>query len=191
MVFDGIIIAIVIALFRGGTFSNLADIKLKAKWIFPVLLAMQVIVFFTQSKYEIIGAFSNYIFILIYVVGLIFLWMNRHHTGFMVIFIGVLMNFVVMALNGGRMPVSAEAASILDPYFIEALKSGLYGKHELITESTRFALLGDIIPLSAPYPKEQVISIGDVIMNIGVFIFIQKIMVKQKIKKESEIQATL
>jgi hypothetical protein len=108
----------------------------------------------------------------------------------MLIFIGVLLNFIVMAANGGRMPVSPEAASILDPFFIEALKNGLYGKHTLITESTRLALLGDIIPLSAPYPKEQVISLGDVVMNIGVFFFIQKLMVKQKVK-ENTAEATI
>lgn len=190
MVFDGILIAIIIALFRGGNFSNLADMKLKAKWIFPVLLAVQIIVFYTQSKFDLIGTYSNYIFLLVYVVGLVFLWMNRNQTGFTLIFIGVLLNFIVMALNGGRMPVSPEAASILDPFFIEALQNGLYGKHELITASTKLALLGDIIPLSAPYPKEQVISIGDVIMNIGVFFFIQKLMVKQKMK-ETKIEATL
>ncbi|KAA0548515.1 hypothetical protein FZW96_08055 [Bacillus sp. BGMRC 2118] len=190
MVFDGILIAIVIALFRGGSFTNLADMKLKAKWIFPVLLLVQIIIFITQGKFEFIGSFSNYIFILIYVVGLVFLWTNRHQHGFILIFFGVLLNFIVMAVNGGRMPVSEEAAIILDPSFVEALKSGLYGKHALITESTRLALLGDIIPLSAPYPKEQVISIGDVIMNVGVFIFIQKIMIKQRIR-ESKIEATL
>jgi hypothetical protein len=182
MIFDGIIIALFIALFRGGNFTNLADMKLKAKWVFPLLLAVQLLVFSTQSKFDVIGTYSNYIFLLVYIVGLLFLWINRDQTGFILIFIGVLLNFMVMATNGGRMPVSQEAASILNPFYIEALKNGLYGKHALITESTRLALLGDIIPLSAPYPKEQVISLGDVVMNIGVFFFIQKLLVKRKAK---------
>jgi len=85
-----------------------------------------------------------------------------------------------MMLNGGRMPVAVEAAAVLDPSYIEALKQGLYGKHTLLNESTKLGFLGDIIPLSPPYPRTQVISIGDVIMNIGIFLFIQHLMVGGK-----------
>lgn len=81
-----------------------------------------------------------------------------------------------MVVNGGRMPVSAEAALVLDPQYIELLKEGLYAKHALLDESTRLAFLGDIIPVTDPYPRSQVISIGDVIMNIGIFLFIQYLM---------------
>ncbi|WP_417898843.1 DUF5317 domain-containing protein [Bacillus haimaensis] len=189
MVYDGIIIALIVGLFRGGNFKGLADMKLKQAWVFPVLLMIQIAVYILQNKVPALGLYSNTIFILVYIVGLYFLWLNRHHPGFFIIFIGVLLNFLVMAFNGGRMPVSLEASSVLDPSFIEALKTGLYGKHAAITESTRLAFLGDIIPLSAPYPREQIISIGDVIMNIGVFFFIQYLMLG-KIAKNPTPQVT-
>lgn len=189
MVYDGIIIALLVGLFRGGNFKGLADMKLKQAWVFPVLLMIQIVVYILQNKVPALGLYSNTIFILVYLVGLYFLWLNRHHTGFFIIFIGVLLNFLVMAFNGGRMPVSLEASLVLDPSFIEALKTGLYGKHAAITESTRLAFLGDIIPLSAPYPREQIISIGDVIMNIGVFFFIQYLMLG-KIEKNPTPQVT-
>lgn len=185
MVYDGIIIALLVGLFRGGNFKGLADMKLKHAWVFPVLLLIQIIVYLTQNKIAFIGSSSNIVFMLVYIAGLYFLWENRHHSGFFIIFIGVLLNFIVMAANGGRMPVSLEASTVLDPYFIEALKSDLYGKHAAITEATRLAFLGDIIPLSAPYPREQVISIGDVIMNIGVFFFIQYLMLGNKEKNQT------
>ncbi|MBM7618423.1 hypothetical protein JOC95_000265 [Bacillus tianshenii] len=189
MVYDGIIIALLVGLFRGGNFKGLADMKIKQAWVFPVLLMIQIVIYILQNKIPILGFYSNTIFILVYLVGMYFLWLNRHHPGFVVIFIGVFLNFLVMALNGGRMPVSIEASAVLDPYFVEALKNGLYGKHAAITESTRLAFLGDIIPLSAPYPREQIISIGDVIMNIGVFFFIQYLMIG-KIEKNSTPQVT-
>jgi Family of unknown function (DUF5317) len=90
-----------------------------------------------------------------------------------------------MTLNGGRMPVSIEAGQFLGPEYIEALKEGTYGKHIAINNSTLLPFLGDIIPLSAPYPKEQVISIGDVVMNVGAFIFIQHLMLDYKSEKSS------
>lgn len=180
MVYDGIVIAIVLSLFRGGNFKGIADLRLKHGWIFPLLLVMQFLFFMYQSKFQWMAEASNYVYLGVYVVGLYFLLVNRRHSGFHLIFIGVLLNFIVMAANGGRMPVSLEAASVLDPYFVEVLKEGIYAKHQALTDSTWFGFLGDIIPLSSPYPREQVISIGDVVMNIGIFLFIQNLMLAGK-----------
>ncbi len=126
MVFDGIIFSIVIALFRGGSFKSFADLRLKNGWVFfPILLIVQIIIFSLQTKVHWVAVLSDYsFFLLIYVVGLYFLWVNRQHTGFHLILIGVVMNFIVMAANGGRMPVSEEAAAVLDPKFIQMLKEG-------------------------------------------------------------------
>jgi hypothetical protein len=60
------------------------------------------------------------------------------------------------------------------------LQSGIYAKHQLLNSSTHLGFLGDIIPLSNPYPRNQVISIGDVIMNIGGFIFVVQLMLSNK-----------
>ena len=187
MVYDGIILSFFIALLRKGNLRGLAELKLKGGWIFPLLLAIQIAVYFSQNKYSIIGDLSGWIFAAVYILGLWFLYLNREHPGFMIIFIGVLLNFLVMAANGGRMPVSLEASAVLDPAYIDALKQGLYGKHAILDESTRLGFLGDIIPLSDPYPRTQVISIGDIVMNIGIFLFIQHMMVNHvKDKKETD-----
>ncbi|CAH0118465.1 MULTISPECIES: DUF5317 domain-containing protein [unclassified Paenibacillus] len=185
MVYDGIIISIVLGLIRGGSLKSFADLRLKHGWIFIVLLAVQIVMFIFQSRWDWLSYASNYFYMAVYVVGLYFLWINRSHTGFPWIFAGVLLNFIVMAANGGRMPVSPEAASVLDPFFTQALQEGVYGKHQLITDSTRLGFLGDIIPLSSPYPRTQVISVGDVVMNIGIFVFIQHLMLADKMKKSS------
>jgi hypothetical protein len=186
MVFDGIVISFVIALFRKGNLRGLSDLKLKAGWIFPILLVVQLIVYYFQNDYEAVGQASASIYMVVYILGLVFLFINRNHPGFIVIFIGVFLNFLVMAINGGRMPVSAEAAAILDPNFIQALKDGLYAKHAILDSSTKLGMLGDIIPLTDPYPRTQVISIGDVVMNIGIFLFIQYLMVHIPKNKEVE-----
>jgi hypothetical protein len=183
MVYDGIILSLLIGFFRGGSLKGLAHMKLKGGWLFPLLLGIEICVFLLQNKLNVIASFSNYLFIAIYIVALVFLWFNRHNQGFMIIFIGVLLNFIVMTLNGGRMPVSIEAGQFLGPEYIEALKAGTYGKHIAINSSTLLPFLGDIIPLSDPYPREQVISIGDVVMNVGVFIFIQHLMLDYKSEK--------
>nr|WP_263324795.1 DUF5317 domain-containing protein [Neobacillus sp. Marseille-Q6967] len=180
MVFDGIIFSFIVGFFRKGNLKGLAQLKLKYGWVFPLLLGIQIFYFLYQNNSKLLAQSSNYLYIVVYIVGLLFLYLNRENPGFNLILIGVFLNFLVMVMNGGRMPVSPEAASVLDPKYLEALKTSLYAKHQVLNESTRFGFLADIIPLSKPYPKTQIISIGDVIMNVGAFIFIQHLMLENR-----------
>jgi hypothetical protein len=180
MFYDGILIAIITGLFRKGNFNGFAELRLRGGWIFPILLILQILIFIFQSKLDWVASASDYFFLGVYVIGLYFLWINRKQPGFYYILIGVFLNFLVMAINGGRMPVSLEAASVLDPSYAEVLQSGIYAKHQLLNSATHLGFLGDIIPLSKPYPRNQVISIGDVIMNIGGFIFVLQLMLSEK-----------
>lgn len=180
MVYDGILLGLIVGFFRGGLKHGLvqfSNIRLKAGWMFPLLLVFQFFMFYIQERSSIVAAASGYIYIAVYVVGLIFLWFNRHNKGFWLVMTGVFLNFLVMLVNGGRMPVSYEAASVLDPIYLDMLQSGdAVTKHYLLDAATRLPFLGDIIPLSSPYPRTQAISIGDVVMNVGIFVYILNIM---------------
>jgi hypothetical protein len=184
MVFDGIILSFIVGFLRKGNLRGLAQLKLKWGWIFPLLLVVELAVFTLQNDSKLLGKISGSIYIVVYVLGLLFLYMNRKNPGFLLILIGVFLNFLVMALNGGRMPVSLDAASVLDPGYIEVLKESLYAKHIMLTSSTYLGFLGDVIPISDPYPRTQIISIGDIIMNIGIFFFIQYLMVHHPMAKK-------
>ncbi|WNF39101.1 DUF5317 domain-containing protein [Bacillaceae bacterium IKA-2] len=190
MVFDGVLISLIVGFLRKGSLHGIADLKLKAGLVFPLLLIIQIAIYGFQNKYQFILNISGFLFIVIYILGMYFLWLNRHHYGFLLILAGVFLNFLVMALNGGRMPVSEEAAMILDPYYIEVLKNGVYAKHTLLTEFTKLAFLGDVIPITSPYPKIRVISIGDVFMSIGVFFFIQNLMLNHKQTNDSDSETS-
>lgn len=180
MVFDGIILGLIVGLIRGGFRHGLqqfSKIRLKGGLIFPILLIVQLLIFRFQANSDWLASVSSYVFMFIYVAGMIFLWMNRNQKGFGSILAGVFLNFLVMAVNGGRMPVSMSAASVLDPYYVDMLSnSTVITKHYLMDASTRLPFLGDIIPLSPPYPRTQVISIGDIIMNFGIFLYILNLM---------------
>jgi hypothetical protein len=187
MVFDGIIISFIVGLFRKGNLRAFSQLNLKWGWVFPLLLIVQLTVFMLQNNSEILGQLSGSIYILVYIIGLLFLFLNRKNPGFILIFIGVFLNFLVMVVNGGRMPVSVESAAVLDPGYIAALKESLYAKHTMLTSTTHLGFLGDVIPISDPYPRTQIISIGDIIMNIGIFFFIQYIMVRHPLAKKNDL----
>jgi hypothetical protein len=186
MVYYGIVIGIIVGFISAGWRRGLAalsQIRIRGGLIFPVLLVLQFILYYLQEKIDFLARYNGYLFIVVYVVGLYVLWLNRKEKGFWFIFFGVALNFIVMFANGGRMPVSLEAASVLDPITIEMLKNGtVIYKHTLLNDSTILPFLGDIIPLTSPYPRTQAISIGDIIMNVGIFMYLQNVMLAHKLR---------
>jgi hypothetical protein len=185
MVYDGIVIGLIIGFIRAGFFNGLlalTKLHIRGGLIFPILLVLQFSIYYMQKDTGFLASISGYLFMTFYVVGLIVLWLNRNKKGFWYILVGVFLNFLVMLVNGGKMPVSLEAAAFaLDPVYVQMLQAGtVVSKHILLTDSTHLSLLGDIIPLSPPYPRSQVLSIGDFIMNFGIFIYLQKVMLAQK-----------
>jgi hypothetical protein len=187
MVYDGIVIGLIVGFIRAGWRNGLAalsQIRIKGGWIFPLLLGIQFLLYFLHGKISIIEKYNGYMFMIVYVAGLYMLWLNRKEKGFWWIFAGVALNFIVMLVNGGKMPVSVEAtASVLDPSYAQILIDGTaVSKHAALDNSTLLPFLGDIIPITTPYPRSQVISIGDVVMNFGIFIYLQNVMLVYKLR---------
>jgi hypothetical protein len=187
MVYDGIVIGLIVGFIRAGWRNGLAalsQIRIKGGWIFPLLLGIQFLLYFLHGKISIIEKYNGYMFMIVYVAGLYMLWLNRKEKGFWWIFAGVALNFIVMLVNGGKMPVSVEAtASVVDPAYAQMLINGTaFSKHIALNDSTILPFLGDIIPLTSPYPRSQVISVGDVVMNFGIFVYLQNVMLVHKLR---------
>ncbi|WP_276352108.1 DUF5317 domain-containing protein [Cohnella caldifontis] len=184
MVYDGIVIGLIVGFLRAGWrngITALSQIRIKGGLIFPILLATQFLLYLLHDNVSFIQQYNGYMFMLVYAAGLYVLVINRKEKGFWWIFAGVALNFLVMLVNGGKMPVSVEAASVLDPIYVDMLKSGdVSTKHAMLDNSTVLPFLGDIIPLTKPYPRTQAISIGDVVMNVGIFIYLQHAMASRK-----------
>ncbi len=98
-----------------------------------------------------------------YVALLAVVWLNRAEPGIWIAGIGILMNFTVIAANGG-MPVLMEAIEVAGG----STESVLNGKHVLLDDATRLPFLGDVIPL-----PRNVISLGDVFLAIGLGVFLE------------------
>jgi hypothetical protein len=77
---------------------------------------------------------------------------------------GVVLNAVVMALNGG-MPVSRFALAAAGFPKTMNVAQGHFYKHTAMTEFTRLRLLGDIIPF---HLARTVLSPGDLLMLMGI-----------------------
>lgn len=88
---------------------------------------------------------------------------NIRLVGMPVVLVGLLLNVVVIGVNGG-MPVRAEAIRAVDrDVRLETLDFG--AKRHLEDGSDRLTILGDVLPVP---PISQVVSFGDLILAFGV-----------------------
>lgn len=114
------------------------------------------------------------IFLLKYSLLFAFILINSSHKHLITIGIGTALNFLVILLNGGAMPVSKRALQIPSlAKYTQMIQNGKLASYTFLTDNTPLWFLADIIYL--PWPKEQFISVGDIVMLVGVFLFIQDI----------------
>jgi hypothetical protein len=163
-----LVFSLAIALIRGGRLINLGDIQLRQWWLLPLGFLLQI-----GARY-IPASESNWgvaLILVSYVPLLILVLVNKNRPGLWLAGIGVLMNFTVIALNGG-MPVLAEAAEVAsgfapgDPTMSESYK------HVILDQFSHLVFLADVIPLRvANYG--QVLSIGDICLALGLGRFVE------------------
>ena len=163
-------VSLTIAILRGGRLTNLGDIQLRAWWLLLLGLGLQVATWFLPDT-EWSEAVGVTMVLLSFGLLMVLVILNRGQTGMWLAGLGILMNFIVIALNGG-MPVLAEAAEVASGFSLtEPDLSGSY-KHVVLDERSRLTFFADVIPLRLGNIG-QVISLGDVFLAVGLGRFLE------------------
>lgn len=113
---------------------------------------------------------------LIYPAILIVTLLNIKKKYMKLFFIGTLLNFIAIAFNDFKMPVYIAQIATNSQATKIFLESGQDLIHSILTDSTRFKILCDIIAIPPPYPFAKTISIGDIFLLSGIFLFWQEAM---------------
>jgi uncharacterized protein DUF5317 len=145
-----------------GSFKNLAEVKLRYWGLALVGYALQVLPYPESWGPNVPIA----MLLLSFVLLMAFALANLRQAGFWLILAGVLMNFVVIAVNWG-MPVSASALVASDQQeVLEELRGEPSQKHHLANAEDELRFLGDVVPI--PDPIHLTVSAGDLALYLGV-----------------------
>ncbi|HWC14047.1 MAG TPA: DUF5317 domain-containing protein [Actinomycetota bacterium] len=153
-----------IAVRRGGSLEALAATEFA--WTSLLFVALLV-----QVTADLWGRFTPAtveaaVLVLTYTAVAFFLALNRHLPGMLIAAVGMSLNAIVIVVNGA-MPVSLWAARIAG---VE-LEGDLGVKHEAAGPHTVLSFLADVIPIPLTL---QVVSIGDVVMAVGIAILVYR-----------------
>ena len=173
------IISIIVGLIRKGNIKNFFIGGLRGWYIFLV----SIILFLSQKVLALAGvtALNDYAFwitIAAYILLFIGLFLNLEGIWAYALLVGALINFVIIVLNGGLMPVSESALNIAMGDAATTYITNFSATMSVATDSTIFLwrYLGAIIPLPLPSIFAEVLTPGTIIMAIASFGFIQSIM---------------
>ena len=182
-----ILIALCLALLLGlilvgGRVSNLASVNVKWGWLAPVAFLMQAyLIFFPAERAGDVLAPRSLLLVASHVLLFVVIWKNRHLSGIKVIGLGLLLNFVVMIVNGGFMPITPETlVRIGYDGNTSQLETGyIVGRTKnVVVEPGEATLwfLSDIMVMPRPFPIPTALSVGDLLIVMGVFFFLRDAM---------------
>lgn len=184
MLIDAFVLSVIVGLVMGGSLSGLSRIPVRRPGLFVAACGLQFVMVNFSDQWSWVVRYSLVLYMLSYVFLFLGLYVNRHIKAGRILAAGIMLNFLVIVLNGGRMPVSIPAAHAAGlGEFVDYIGSGIYPTHTLINDSTRLWFLGDIIPIPPPYIRPRVFSIGDAVMAVGVMLLVQAYMVDKGRKK--------
>ncbi len=182
-----LIIGIIFGLIRGGRLKRL----LNPNFPFWYLLISGLLLLASinwVARFIPNAALAFLLTLLAYLLMLSSLWLNRKREFIYLILVGLLLNFLVIAVNGG-MPVSFGASSstgLSKTEYVARLSTDF--KHIPMLADTKLKVLSDIIPLPRPYPLPGLFSVGDVFIGIGLLFFVQNHIYYSGRHRKSEAQ---
>lgn len=175
MLLESILLAILTVKFKNGKIWSSKETFFQKAPIAIFGLFIYYLVIFLISKdmkgSESLLKYFPYIHIGMYLSLIIAVLWSKDNIGSYILAGGLFLNFIPILFNG-RMPVS------LDPLLktrnekvIQVLLENRSLTH-VLDQGSKLSFLGDWIPLPPPYYMPKVISVGDIMISIGIYVLI-------------------
>lgn len=173
------VLSFLIALLRGGRVSALAGLRFNGLYFLAGAMFTRLVLVLTPLQPRLLDPaigdlrYGGLLYSLSLLMTLVTLLSNARLPGLKLVTLGLLLNFAVIAANFGQMPGAPDklaAAGYIGPPATQ------WSNFTVMNENTRFWFLGDNILVGSPWPHPSVISLGDVLIIVGVFWFFQRVM---------------
>lgn len=179
MIIEAIIVSLILIKLTKGDYKNLKTFEIsdiKGKKILLIGMFLTLIANICTATYiKGVSDFCviNYYYIhilsiLSIAIGLI---LNYKNPGLLIMSVGFFLNLIPIVVNK-KMPVSKEALTKISDYNMINLLNNRYSLSHGFFENPKFRILSDIIPLPPPYYNPKVISVGDILITLGIVIAI-------------------
>jgi len=187
-----ILIALCLALLLGlvalgGRASDLTHVQVRWGWLAPLAFLMQAyLIFFPAERAGDVLSPRSLLLVASQVLLFVVIWQNRHLGGIKVIGLGLLLNSLVMVVNGGFMPITpgtlvqigydGNASQLETGYIVGRTKN-------VVAEPGEASLwfLSDVMVIPRPFPIPTALSLGDLLIVLGVFFFLREAMFLHKV----------
>jgi len=143
-------------------------------WIvFVGFLPQFFAIYFWQTRAALTDRTAALILITSQLALFAFAWLNRQLPGMPILLLGLILNLLVIAVNGGFMPISPQTAGgLVGEVTIGNLEYGSrFGFKDILlpVSETHLEILADRFLLPAGFPFQVAFSLGDVLIAFGAF----------------------
>jgi Family of unknown function (DUF5317) len=175
-----VVVGLVVSLirYRGSALQRIAAISLRGAWLVPLAFAMQLPLLRAPAGPRQHIDVQQVLFWVSYLLLLAFVALNWRSTAVKIVGLGLLFNLLVIASNGGLMPITPETLVQINPG--SSLAQWTAGAHYgyskdviLARQSTFLWSLSDILVLPPPFPWPTAFSLGDLIIATGIISLLQ------------------
>lgn len=166
-----VLIAIAVALVRGGSLRHLAALPVRGSGLIMASVILQVLLSVSALRSTpFVVQWNGIIYLLLMTLALVGALRNWHlGVAARVAIAGVALNATVITLNGGHMPVNAAAMrAVQGETRVRAIGAAQsFNNTRLADASSRLAVLSDVIPVHVLGSYGNVYSIGDLLLTGG------------------------
>lgn len=188
MIIEAIIIGIIIGTIRKGKLSRLEYLKINlSPLIILSLISYVSIIVMNLGSLDFNSSLYNVFLVLTYALIIIVLTFNLDKKFMFLPLIGVMMNFICMCVNSFKIPVKSDI--ILSLYGEETSNLLLANKIKFFipAEGANLNALGKLFSISDYYLYNVILSIGDIIIFVGIILIIQELMTDKYLKTRDSI----
>lgn len=170
-----VVVGVVVGLCRGGRFSRLAALRLRHAWLVVPAVLVQLWLVYVPPASPVDGIDPLRLWLPMSFLPLaVFLVTNRHLPGMRLMCLGFAANASVILANGGLMPTNEAAlvragatAALEQAQEFPGIRLQRSKDIVLSPEETRLLWLSDVL-VSPPIPRQKVLSIGDLLVAVGI-----------------------